>query len=97
MIPMDQLLPDLLSAAPGCPEPLAINAIRRASVLLCEAGAWPHTIDPITLQPGVPDYTLPLPPESEIELIQVVYCGDRPLPSDASLRLNHADATHRRG
>lgn len=51
----------------GCPEPVAINALRSAAEELCrETHVWQKKLDPVSVYSGIGDYGLPTPAYSRI-------------------------------
>ena len=80
---IDTLLKFVLPYLPGCPENLAIDALRSAAVRLCEDSLiWRYNITPIDVVTGTDEYTINPPSKSSIIApITIQYDGqDVPLP-----------------
>jgi hypothetical protein len=74
----EKFLPDVLPMVPGCPEPVAELAIKRAAQRFCElTRAWRVTLDAVTLSAGEDTYDLPLPDRSELVRIESARLADR--------------------
>lgn len=66
----DNYLPDVLLEAPGCPTPIAVNAVRSAAIELCrERNVWQETLALIALVAANPLVTIAVPVDSEISTI----------------------------
>lgn len=83
MIDLDALLPDVLPETPGCPNPLALSAIRNAAgEFLRDTHAWREVFDSITpIQEEWSEYALPIPAGTQILAIvsAIPASGDRKL------------------
>jgi len=67
MTNLSDMLPEVLPSVTGCPEPLAINAIRNAAIKFCEKTQfWEVDIDPIMMISGVPEYDIDQPENQRI-------------------------------
>lgn len=74
----EAFFPDLLPLVPGCPEPVAKFALRRAAQRFCELTlAWRANMDPIYLTPGIDEYDLNLETTAELVRIEKALIGDR--------------------
>lgn len=74
----EAFFPDLLPLVPGCPEPTAKLALRRASQRFCELTlAWRAKMDPIYLTAGIDEYDLSLDTSAELVRIEKAFIGDR--------------------
>lgn len=63
-------LPDIYLEAQGCPEDVALNALRHALREFCErTHAWQEEIDPIALSAGVRAYPIDPPPGAELVVV----------------------------
>lgn len=69
-IRFDSFLPEVLSLVPGCPDLLAVNALRSAAIELCEkADAYQLEMDPITTIAGIYDYEFEVPASTAVHKI----------------------------
>lgn len=71
-----EYLREVLPYARDCPELAAENAIRNAVIEFCDKSHWwlfDH--EPITLLPGIADYELDLPDQTELARIQEAWNG----------------------
>jgi hypothetical protein len=77
----EDLLPQLLGEAPGCPDVTAINALRRATIEFCErTHAWSELQeDPTPLEEGVHTYEIEAPAGARVELVLEVWVNGAPL------------------
>jgi hypothetical protein len=67
----DQFYPDLLPQVPGCPEPVADQALKRAAQRFCELTfAWRAKLDELQTSPGTDEYDLPLDRNTELVRIE---------------------------
>lgn len=64
------LLPKVLPAAPDCPEPLALEALREAAIALCRTSRLCRRDIAVTYDPGTPGAQVE-PPE-ELQIIAVL-------------------------
>mgnify|MGYP003577447698 CR=1 FL=1 len=72
----EKFFPDLLPQVPGCPEPVAEQALKRAAQRFCELTfAWRVRLDAISLAAGTDEYELPLPDRSELVRIEIARRG----------------------
>lgn len=68
----DLFFPDLLPTVPGCPEPVAEHALRRAAQDFCALTfAWRVKLDPIETESGTDEYDLPLERNTELVRIEI--------------------------
>lgn len=84
------LVPEVLEAAPGCPEPLIERNIRNSVIELCSrALILRRTLSPITLQAGVSSYVL-TPPDSRqiVEVFSATINAGKPLQQKSSDHLD---------
>ena len=66
----DDYLPDVMLEAPGCPTPVAVNAVRSAAIELCqERNVWQETLALIALVAANPLVTIAVPADSEVATI----------------------------
>lgn len=73
----ESFFPDLMPLVPGCPEPTAKMALRRASQRFCELTlAWRAKMDPITLVAGIDEYDLSLDTSAELVRIEKALIGE---------------------
>jgi hypothetical protein len=64
-IPYDAFLPEVLPYVPGCPEFVAINAIRNAAIAFCEKTNYVQMdSDPVTGVINVPTYEIDVPADT---------------------------------
>lgn len=78
MAGFDTLLPRIVTRAVQVPEPAAIDAIREATIELCEkARAWPFQVD-VTLTSAAAD-EIPVPPGAVLHEIETVRFDGRRL------------------
>lgn len=71
MKPFSLFFPDLLPLVPGCPEPVAELALRRAAQRFCElTRAWRVEMDPVILVADIDVYDLELPSATELVRIE---------------------------
>lgn len=74
----DLFFPDLLPTVPGCPEPVAEHALRRAAQDFCALTfAWRVKLDPIETENGVDEYDLPLERNTELVRIEIARLAGR--------------------
>lgn len=74
----DLFYPDLMPNVPGCPEPVADQALKRAAIRFCELTlAWRAKLDPIETEDGTDEYDLPLDRNVELVRIEVARIDDR--------------------
>lgn len=74
------LLSRFLPSVPGCPQPLAVEQIRRAAMRACERTlAYRYTPAPYPLLPGVHEYGFTKPAETEVHAIFRAHLNDTPL------------------
>lgn len=67
---LSEFLPDIYLEAPGCPEAVALNALRHTIRDFCErTRAWQAVIDPIDLIAGQPSYDIDVPHGAELMLV----------------------------
>lgn len=67
MTPWKNFYPDVLTHAPGCPQPVMDQALLRAARDFCrQTRAWRATLDPIDLVAGESEYDLPLPNDGDV-------------------------------
>jgi hypothetical protein len=77
MTPLDNFLPEVIPYVPGCPQPIAINAVRNALIELCDKSYWSvYEADPLNIVAGTSDYELDSPTDTDIAgVIDVMYNG----------------------
>jgi len=69
-----------MPSVPGCPEPLARQAILDAAIEFCEeTGVTKVTTDPVYLQAGEAVYSVDLPSQQGVVTVQRAWCGTREL------------------
>jgi len=74
------LLDRFLPSVPGCPQPLAVQQIRRAAIRTCERTlAWRHTPTPYRIMPGVHEYGYIKPNETDVHSVFRAVVNERPL------------------
>ena len=74
------LLDRFLPSVPGCPQPLAVQQIRRAAIRTCERTlAWRFTPARQQLLPGVHEYTYTKPVSTEVHVVFRALVNDEPL------------------
>lgn len=65
-----EFLPLVLPEVPGCPEPLALQAVRRSARQTClNTQIWVETIGPVTTRENWPSYPLVPPEGAEIAML----------------------------
>lgn len=76
MIPFTSYLPEVLPYVPGCPRAVAMNAIRKAVIELCQrAHVWRHT-DTVSTVIDQGEYQITIPDKSKPMLLKgVAYNG----------------------
>lgn len=83
---LDQFMPHLLIALPGCPDPLIRQALLAAGEEFCRrTHSWVESLDPIPLQPGVREYELDAPVGGAAMTVLEARVGGvelMPLPTD---------------
>lgn len=80
MVSVDDLLPRLMIYAPGCPEPLAAQALVDSAIDVCrEALVVREVIDPFDIVAGTSEYLLDAPTQQRIDRVLSVYIGQSPL------------------
>jgi hypothetical protein len=73
-------LPEVMPYVPDCPEAVAVNAIRSATIEFCRKSLWLiYTHDPITTVAGSGEYELDLPEDTELAMILAASYGTLPL------------------
>lgn len=78
---LTEFLPDIYLEAPGCPELVALNALRHTLRDFCErTHAWQETLDAIAPLEGFPSYDMDAPPDSEVAVILSATYAGRPVP-----------------
>lgn len=78
--PFTDLLDRFLPNVPGCPQPLAIQQIRRAAIRVCERTlVWRHTPTPFRVLPGVHEYSYPKPTDTDVHAVFRAVMNDTPL------------------
>lgn len=66
MIEWERYLPEVMPSVSGCPQPIAITAIRNAAIELCmSAPVWREDIDPIYPVSGLAEYDIDTPDGSQ--------------------------------
>lgn len=74
------LVPRLLPYAPNCPQPTALNAIRRGAIKACEKSlAWRYDIPVFDLTDFVPEYTYDVPADTEVHAVIAATLNGSPL------------------
>lgn len=77
---LDVFLPRLLPLVPGCPEPLAVQALLDAAIEFCDETCVVVSVTtPSAIQAGVSGYTVTLPQQAELTRVSRVWCGKRKL------------------
>ena len=76
---LTDFLSRLIPMVPGCPQPVALQALRDAAIDFCERTMIVrHVTDPVTVRPGEPTYDIDLPSESAVvRVLNVWYGGSR--------------------
>jgi hypothetical protein len=63
-------LPLVLPHAPGCPEPVALGAVRLAAAEFCERTlAWRSDLDPVSVVAGRNEYSLAAPAGASVAMV----------------------------
>jgi len=74
------LLDRFLPSVPGCPQPLAVEQIRRAAIRSCERTlAWRYMPSEFRVLPGVHEYTFTKPTDTEVHAVFRALINDEPL------------------
>ena len=64
------LIPRVNPSAPGCPQPLILQAIRDAAIRTCERTlAWRQVAPKMALMPGVHEYEYPKPAGTDVHAV----------------------------
>jgi hypothetical protein len=67
---LSTFLPDIYLEAPGCPESVALNALRHAMREFCErTRAWQEDLDDISVISGQPSYDIDVPVDAELVMV----------------------------
>lgn len=76
----DAFLPEVMPYLHGCPEVLALNAIRNAVIEFCEQSHWYlYTSPDIDVYTDEVEYTVLLPTDTRLALLQEAWFEDRPM------------------
>lgn len=76
----EDFLPEVMPYVPGCPEAVAVNAIRNAAIEFCRKSLWLlYEHDPIQTVAYEGAYELDLPTDYEMVVIYSAMCDGRPL------------------
>ena len=79
-IKYEDLFPDILPLAQGCPDPLIINSVRSTAIDFCErTGAYQIELDPVTTVAGIHEYDLEPPSGYVVHNITVMTLEGRDL------------------
>jgi hypothetical protein len=80
MKPLDQFLSRLNPLAPGCPQPMAAQALLDAAIEFCDASMVVRYITaPAPAQEGVGSYDIDLPSQQVLSRVLTAWYGGRPL------------------
>lgn len=67
---ISEFLPEIYLEAPGCPEAVALNALRHTLREFCErTRAWQADLDGISLIDDIPQYDIDVPPDAELVVV----------------------------
>lgn len=81
----DEVLPEV----PGCPQPVALNAIRNAAIEFCRRSwVWRVSLDTMPVYAEVPDYELEPPTKTKVAKILQVWFQGREIYPKAPDELN---------
>jgi hypothetical protein len=74
-VPLEQFLPEVVQFVPDVPEFVALHAIRNSAIEFCEKTRYiQYDLEPIVLETGKAQYTVPVPPDSKLVDIVEAYC-----------------------
>lgn len=77
MTPLTSFLSRLNPLVPGCPEPVALQALRDTAIDFCErTHLVQHVTDPMPVIPEQPEYDVDLPSDTTVARILAVWYGD---------------------
>lgn len=72
------LVPKVSASVPGCPYPLILQYVQEATIRACERTLlWRHVQPKVELTPGVPEYALERPANSDVHILLAVTLNDR--------------------
>jgi hypothetical protein len=93
-VPLDNFLPFVLPDVPGCPEALALSAIRESAIEFCQlTGYWQQDLATIDTVANQKSYTLVPPSEAVVARPRSVYYLGRKLHPLIELSAGLEDAT----
>lgn len=86
---LENFLPRILPWCLGAPEPLVHQALLDSAIRFCEeTNIVKYITDPITLVPGVADYDIELPTQTDLARIIRVWYGDDPWATPVGAPMN---------
>ena len=89
-------LPEVLPSVPGCPIPMAINAIRNAAIQLCQESSWlTYTPAAIDIVAGTSEYALTPPTGSLVSDVLWAAHNDQNLTAKTEAQLDMLSGTWR--
>ena len=92
----EELLPDVLLSAPGCPDITAERAIARSVRQLCiDTHVWRHDATDRPVIEGVREVSLGLPADTSLVKLYWVTLGMRPLTGVSAAKLTVGEGTPR--
>lgn len=79
IVPFDDFLPEVLPEVSGCPDIVAVNAVRNAAIEFCERGNfWKVDMDTIATEAGVLTYDLDSPVNgSRVIQVMTLFCDGK--------------------
>lgn len=93
MLILDVFLSRLMPSVPGCPEPLARQALLDSTIEFCEeTGVVKVTTDPIGLQAGNAVYSVDVPMQQQVVTVQRAWYGTRELIAAPSAMVSEVEA-----
>lgn len=90
---IEEFLPELYLEADGCPQAVALNALRNTLRTFCELSeVWQEDLDDISLLASTAEYDLDPPVDTEISHVSAVRYGEEPVTLTTELEKNARDS-----
>ena len=77
---LSEFLPEIFLEVNGCPEAVALNALRHTLREFCDLSkAWQADIDSVSVISGQPSYDIDVPPDAELMILLSATYNSRPM------------------